>query len=139
MRCTKIFDNLQIGDELFATKSIDIKWGSMRFYNAHIEPVTYTVRNDKKLDISYRPKGVGGFPTPIDQRIYTNLSNLYLFSTKEEAEIWKLLEWNNIEERANEHFEEQRKKIHTKIKKIKHTEKLNDYIEKYPDKLIKVM
>ena len=147
-----IFEDLKkisVGSEVYVVKPILIRWSSMRFENTNIIFATYILEekirknflngNDcifHQLKSIEKPKGTLNYP----DIIYSNgSSNFKFFLTKEEAEIWKVIELQSLENQVEEYIKEMRKKTLKKIKSLKRKEKLNSYLEKYPEKVLKVL
>ena len=56
-----------------------------------------------------------------------------------DAEVYKVLEFQTLEDKVDAYIDQLKEKTAKKLKKLKHQEKLEDYILKYPESFIKVM
>lgn len=122
------------GSSIYAVIKVDIKWASMRFYNTAIDVARYSIVHDKCLILE---NGSSKFLNRID---HTNsAANMEFFTTLEEAECFKILELNEIEKKVDEHISDLRSKTLRKLKKLKEKEKLDEYIQKYPHHMLKVV
>lgn len=141
-----ILDRVQVGDVVFVVKPIKIRWESMRFDNTNIIFATYTVKNQLSLGlwgtnssnyltVTDCPAGTKQYMT----NIFSNNNEYQCFLTREEAEVWKVLELQNLESMVDDHIKTLREKTQKKIKKIKLDEHFESYLEKYPDTFLKVM
>lgn len=141
-----ILDKVSIGDEVFVVKPIKIRWESMRFDHTNIIYAKYVVieqmtpglwgtNSTNFLRVVDMPSGTKQYVT----NIFSNNTEYRCFLTKEEAEVWKVLELQNLESIVDEHIKTLREKTQKKIKKIKLEEQFESYLEKYPDTFLKVM
>jgi hypothetical protein len=146
MNVGDIVNKANPGDEVFVVQPMIVRWGSMRFENTAIVQATYVVGDDPDnglwgnnrthhLKAKELPTGTKKFP----QRIYTNDHDFQCFFTREEAEVWKIIELQDLEQKVEDHIIELKKKTQKKIKTLKRKEKLDEYLEKYPEKFIKVL
>jgi hypothetical protein len=131
------------GKILYVVKEIDIRWDTMRFLNTTITPAKYVVDSEgatlwapvkhlRKID---SPKGTGLY----SDKLSSTDTQYRCFQTPKEAEVWKVIELQNLETKVDEHLEEMKKKTKNKIKKLKQKEQFDDYLEKYPEEFLKVM
>jgi len=142
MLAKKILKNAHIDDMIYVVKPIIIRWNSLRFDNANIIYATYIVEQaqngvleNKCLKFITRPTGTKNY----DREINNNNSEYQCFLTPEEAEVWKVLELQEIEDKVENYISTLREKTLNKIKKIKQKEKLSEYLEKYPSVFLKVL
>lgn len=147
MNVRDIVDKNAIGTHIYVVKPMRISWGSMRFENTNIVYATYVVVESggtpglwgtnvspilKPVDL---PEGTKKFPTFLNR----NDDEYQCFLTPEEAEIWKVIELQDLEDKVVKHIELMKDKTKRKIKKLKQKERLDDYFQKYPEKFLKVM
>ncbi len=146
MKVRDIIDKTSVGDEVFVVRPMNIQWKSMRFENTSIVYAKYVVSEDitpglwgtnakNILKAIYLPEGTKQYPP------YLRSDNIeyQCFKTKEEAEVWKVIELQQLEKQVEQHIQELLEKTQKKIKKIKIEENFDKYFEKYPEKFLKVM
>lgn len=144
----EIINKASVGDKVYVVKQTVIRWNTMRFENTNIIYGTYIVeerlhKNHNGTTIINRylssidlPKGTKTYSSVISERI---TDEYQCFFTPEEAEIWKVVELQDLEKKVEDHIEKMRLKTIAKIKKLKQKEKLALYLDKYPDQVIKVL
>ena len=143
MKISDALDKYEDGKVLYVVKEIDIRWDTMRFLNTSITPAKYVVSSEgttlwapvKSLRQIEAPKGTKNYLGKLD----TKNVEYRCFQTEKEAEVWKVIELQSLEETVDEHLAEMRKKTKAKIKKLKQKEQFEDYLEKYPEEFLKVM
>ena len=146
MKVSEILDKTSIGDEVYVIRPIIIRWNSMRFENTSITYARYHVVEESNpslwgsnasnmLKVSYLPMGTKQYPV---QLCRDNLE-FQCFKTKEEAEVWKVLELQRLESHVEKYIAEMLEKTKKKIKKIKVEESFDEYMEKYPEMILKVL
>lgn len=139
MLISEMLKKVSVGDEVYVLKPLNIKWKTMRFESTNILFATYVVEQHRVtglcLQAKHRPKGMLSFPTTM-----TGLYSEYqCFFTQEEAEVWKVVELQSLEDKVERHIAEMREKTLNKLKKLKQKEKLEHYLQKYPEHFIKVL
>ena len=147
MKVSEIFEYAKVGDYVYVVKPIFIRWSTMRFENTKIVYGTYVVdeppattfwnNTDCSLTAVNLPTGTKKFSTSLSVYGPTNLYECFL--TPEEAEVWKIIELQNLEQKVEEYIEQLNKKTQNTIKKLKNKEKLEAYLEKYPEAILKVI
>jgi hypothetical protein len=146
MKVRDILDRVDVGTEIFVVKPVVIRWESMRFDYTKIVFAKYVVventstglwgtNSENFLKVVDMPEGTKQY-TP---NIMSNNIDYNCFLTKEEAEVWKVIELHNLEKVVDDHIKTLREKTQKKIKKIKVDECFETYLEKYPDAFLKVM
>jgi len=148
MLAADLLQRASIGDKVYVVKPMEIRWKTMRFESTNIIYGTYVVAEVNNnglwsgqpqlkmcLKATHLPKGTLSYPKSI-----MNFEKYFqcFFSTKE-AEIWKVVELQSLEAKVEAHIEEMRRKTLTKLKKLKQKEKLEHYLQKYPEQFIKVL
>ena len=143
MTATEAIANYPVYTEFFVIKEIDIRWGSIRFYNTTIEPATYVVAPtpdptfygvNKQLIKVASPDGTGLYP-----QNFSVDKTLHCFLSAKEAEVWKVLELQGLDDIVEQHMEQLKLKTTKKLKTLKKKIKIDEYIEKYPEELLKVL
>lgn len=133
--------NYDFGTEVYVVKKIDIKWNTMRFYNTDIKPTKYIVAESKDQSFFTPPKILKkeelGNNHPTELKMYD--TDYESFLSEKEAEIWKIVELQGLDDLVNEHIESLKQKTENKLKKLKKSLKLDEYIEKYPETVLKVI
>jgi len=143
LKISEAVDKYEDGKILYVVKEIDIRWDTMRFLNTTITPAKYVVDSEgttlwapiKHLVKIESPDGTGQYSSKIGSKD----TSYRCFQTEKEAEVWKVIELQNLEEKVDEHLEEMKKKTKNKIKKMKQKEQFEDYLDKYPEEFLKVM
>lgn len=147
MTITETVDKFPIGTIVYVIKELNVKWATMRFENTTIICVEYIVSSPERysalfgthatnvLSTDNFPKGAGNYHRYIERGTKGYLA----FKTREEAEIYKILELETIQEKVDDYIETLKKKSENKIKQIKKIEKLSEYLDKYPEVFLKVM
>lgn len=147
MTISEAVDKFPIGTIVYVIKELNVKWATMRFENTNIVCVEYMVSSPERysalfgthatnvLSTDRFPRGAGNYNRYLERGTKGYLA----FKTREEAEIYKILELTKIEEKVNEYIDTLKKKSENKIKQIKKIEKLSEYLEKYPEVFLKVM
>lgn len=146
MRVSEIIDKVSSGDLVYVVSPMNIRWNSMRFEQTSIVYATYVVVESESVDLwgNHRTTYLKIVDSPVGTKNYPRtLSNGHdeyqCFKTKEEAEIWKIIELQDLEKRVNHHIELIKEKTSKKIKSLKRKERFDEYMEKYPDKFLKVL
>lgn len=143
MKLTDALDKYEDGRILYVVKEIDIRWDSMRFLNTTITPAKYVVdsegttlwapvKNLRKID---SPAGTGSYSS----KLTASDKQYRCFLTEKEAEVWKVIELQGLEEKVDKHIEDMKIKTKKKIKKIHQAEQFEEYLEKYPEQFLKVI
>lgn len=146
MNLAEILNVSEIDDIVYVVKTIKINWTHMIFNSTKVVVAEYKVEpfNDPSLWGAHRsnhlvysklPEGTKNYPS------YFNIDhNEYqFFKTQKEAEIWKILELQDLENKVNEYITKLQEKTNKKIKSLKKSEQLDEYIEKYPEIILKVI
>ena len=145
MLASEILEKTKIGDKIFVIKPIEINWKNIRFSNTSITYAEYIIstsvdvgfwsNNSNVLKCIQTNEGTKNYPD-----IITSNNTLYqCFFTAKDAEVYKVLELQTLEDKVLAYIEQLKEKTAKKLKKLKHQEKLEDYILKYPESFIKVM
>lgn len=145
MRASDIIEKSNLGDTVYVVKPMLIRWNSMRFEHTSIVCAKYVVvlpkdvgfwgNTDNMLKAIDLPDGTKNYPSYIS----SSDKEYQCFYTPEEAEVWKVLELQDLEHQVDEHIATLKEKTKKKIKQLKQKEKFDEYLEKYPDKFLKVM
>ncbi len=143
MTVSQAISNYDIGTKFYVIKEIDIRWGSIRFYNTGITPATYVSYPAAELSLYGdntqlikvdSPQGTKNYPDN-----FFKDESLHCFLTAKEAEVWKVVELQGLDDMVAEHLVELEKKTTKKLKDLKKKINIQDYIDKYPDELLKVL
>lgn len=145
MLASEILEKTKIGDKIFVIKPIEINWKNIRFSNTSITYAEYIVSDSVDvgfwsnsfniLKCIHTNEGTKNYPNFITNKDLT----YQCFFTAKDAEVYKVLEFQTLEDKVDAYIEQLKEKTAKKLKKLKHTEKLEDYILKYPESFIKVM
>lgn len=144
MTVSDVLKKYPIDTKIFVIKKIKIHWSSIRFDNTNITPATFVIAYDQNqsffnsltiLKLIDSPLGTKSYHT----RLTGHADEYECFKTQEEAEIWKIMELQTLEQLVNDHIDSIKIKTEKKLKAIKTKEKLDEYIQKYPDLVLKVM
>jgi len=143
MTAQEAIGKYEIGTKLYVFSEVDIRWESIRFYNTGLEPSVYIIdwynepnfySSSLQLIRIYAPDGA--------KRMHKNFSvdeKYHCFLTREEAEAWKIVELNGLEERIESHLETLKIKTKKKLSSIKKKIKFDEYVEKFPSEVLKVI
>lgn len=146
MTVNEALDKFPSNTKLYVIKTLNIRWNAMRFENTSIVSAEYIVLESENtalwgsnksniLSATNLPEGTKNFLSTIDR-----FSKGYVcFTSKEEAEVWKILELQNMNSLVDDYIIQLKRKTDLKIKKLKHQEKLDEYLIKYPEVFLKVM
>lgn len=143
MKIVDALDKFADGTILYIVKEIDIRWDTMRILNTTIVPAKYVVDSEetslwapvkhlKRLEL---PKGTGHY---ID-KIYSSNKEYRCFQTETEAEVWKVIELQGLDNKVDDYIETMKHKVKKKIKSIKQHEQFDNYLTKYPEQFLKVI
>lgn len=140
-----IIDDVPVGTIVYVIKQITVQWESMRFDNTGIICGEYIVTeretqnlwstNDNYLKAVNLPRGTKQYVT----NLFSTNNEYQCFLTREEAEVWKVLELKQLEERVDSYIKLLKEKTEKKIKKIKIEANFEEYLEKYPEVFLKVI
>ena len=143
MTPTEAINKYDIGTTFYVIKEVDIRWGSIRFYNTNIIPAVYISYPSEELSLYGNnvqlikvdsPKGTKNYPDN-----FFKDEKFHCFLTAKEAEVWKIVELQGLDKIVENHLEELKKKTTKKLKDLKKTINLDYYMDKYPDELLKVL
>ena len=143
MTPTEAVTKYDIGTTFYVIKEVDIRWGSIRFYNTAIVPATYVSYPAAELSLYGdniqlikvdSPKGTKNYP----DNFYTD-ETLHCFLTAKEAEVWKIIELQGLDKMVSDHLAELEIKTTKKLKELKKTINIDHYIDKYPEEMLKVL
>lgn len=143
MRISDALDKFDDGQTLYVVKEIDIRWDTMRFLNTTITPATYAITisgstlwdSRKVLTKVNLPSGTGQY----SDKLTSSATKYRCFKTQKEAEVWKIIELHQLEDKVEKHIDDMKKKTKNKIKKLHQKEKFDEYLEKYPEEFLKVI
>ncbi len=135
-----------VGTELFVIKEMVIRWNTMRFDNSNVVCGKYVVIEldnsslwgSNKVSILKAvdlPKGTKNYP----KNLHSFLKEFHCFTSKTDAEVWKILELQDLEQKVNNHITLLKEKTLKKIKNIKQNKKFDNYIEKYPEVFLRIV
>ena len=140
-----LIDDVPVGTIVYVIKHIVVQWESMRFDNTGIICGEYIVTeretqnlwstNDNYLKAVNLPRGTKQYVT----NLFSTNNEYNCFLTREEAEVWKVLELKQLEERVDAYIKTLKEKTEKKIKKIKIEANFEEYLEKYPEVFLKVI
>lgn len=140
-----IIDDVPVGTIVYVIKQITVQWESMRFDNTGIICGEYIVTeretqnlwstNDNYLKAVNLPRGTKQYVT----NLFSTNNEYHCFLTREEAEVWKVLELKQLEDRVETYIKTLKEKTEKKIKKIKIEANFEEYLEKYPEVFLKVI
>lgn len=144
MTVSETLEKYPLDFEIYVIKKMKIHWNSIRFDNTSVEPAKFIIA-PKSVQTFYSMNTIllnsdtskyNNYNKWIDEK---NDSEYECFLTAEEAEIWKILELQELDTLVNTHIESIKKKAEKKIKSIKAKQNLDEYIQKYPELILKVM